>query len=187
MSERTDLAGANPPADNLKVRVRTISAVLLALVLVAYLIAVTVGWIPAGQKLGTADLMLVVVVLATMIVLLNPRILERIESVKFGRLEFQLSELRKDVDDIRFILRMLVTEPEKRHLEMLDEGDTSNYSFEGGLEQELRRLRALGCIKSKDGHRLADMPRAGSFDLADFVTLTDLGRDYLSRLKQIGL
>ena len=187
MSERTDLAGSNPPADRLKVRTRTISAVLLAFMLIAYLIAATVGWIPADQKLGTADLMLVVVVLATMTVLLNPRILERIESVKFGRLEFQLGELRKDVDDIRFILRMLVTEPEKRHLEMLDEGDTSNYSFDGGLEQELRRLRALGCIESKDGHRLADIPRAGSFDLAYFVTLTDLGRDYLSRLKQIGL
>jgi KAP family P-loop domain len=74
-------------------------------------------------------------------------------------------------------IQAAVTRNERKHLENLLAGSTSNYRRSGSLQTELRRLREIGLITSK--HYIAEMPK--EFDLSDWVELTDRGYAYLSR------
>jgi CHAT domain-containing protein len=87
----------------------------------------------------------------------------------------------KDLDEIRFVLKTLVTTTELSHLKNLSKGSTSKYRRNDSLQAELRRLRSIDLIKSK--RYIGEMPT--EFDLAEWVELTDRGVDYLRRLEEI--
>lgn len=70
-----------------------------------------------------------------------------------------------------------LTGNERKHLENLRVGSTSNYSRNEFLQTDLRRLREMGLIKSK--RNISEMPN--EFDLSDWVELTDRGYDYIRR------
>jgi len=72
-------------------------------------------------------------------------------------------------------IQAVVTGNERKHLENLLAGSTSNYRRSGSLQTELRRLREIGLISSK--RYIGEMPQ--EFDLSDWVELTDRGYAYL--------
>jgi hypothetical protein len=165
---------------------RLITGTALGLALVAYVAAVVAGRIPPGQRVSIADLAVIVVGTAMVVLLLRPQLLDIVQLFEVGNVRFQLRDLRKqqqtqmqELDDIRFLLRLLVTDNERKHLKNLDAGTTSSYRNSVGLPAELRRLRGVDLIRSKRG--VWEIPNEGTFDLSDFVELTDRGRDYLSR------
>jgi hypothetical protein len=165
---------------------RLVAGIVLGLALIAYVAGVVTGRIPTGQRVSISDLAVLVVGIAIVVLLLRPQLLDVVQLLEIGNVRLQLRDLRDqqqtqrhELDEIRFVLHMLVTENERRHLQNLDAGRTSEYRFSIGLPAELRRLRGIDLVKSKRG--VFELPTKETFDLNDFVELTDRGRDYLRR------
>ena len=162
---------------------RFILGLVLAVALVAYVVAIVTDTVPPAQRVSVADLAVVLVVVALVALLIWPQALDRIQIFEVGGIKVQVRELEHQLDEVRFVLRMLVTDHERDHLLNLESNHTSKYQLSDGLQAELRRLRAADLIRSK--RYIHDMPGDGaSFDLSEFVELTDRGRDYLRRMRE---
>jgi Domain of unknown function (DUF4062)/TIR domain len=88
----------------------------------------------------------------------------------------------KELDE-RFLLRLIVPEPERVHLENLHAGSNLDYQRNPSLQAYLRHLRDLGFIRSK--RYIAEMPE--HFNLSEWVELTDKGNEYLRRTAEAEL
>jgi hypothetical protein len=160
----------------------------LLVLLVAYLVTIIIVGIPPERRVSVADLAVVVVGAVAIILLFWPKLVEHLEWVEVATVKFQLRDLRdkqqtqkKELDDLRFVLSLTVTDGERAHLQNLEAGKAANYRGSTMLQTELRRLRALGLIKSR--RPVGDIPR-GPFDLADYAELTPRGKEYLKWMQQ---
>ena len=74
------------PHDKLEGRfiLRCSAAVVVVLTICTYIIAIVLGRIPMQQKLGGAEISLVVVAAAVVSILLQPELLHRLTHLKFG-------------------------------------------------------------------------------------------------------
>jgi len=161
---------------------RVVLGTVLAIGLLGYLAAIVRGAIPAAQRFSIADLAVLLVVAALVALLIWPQVLNRIQIFEVGGIKVEVRELKDQLEDVRFVLRMLVTEHERDHLVNLETGRTAHYQVTGDLQTELRRLRAADLIRSRK--YIHDMPGGGaSFELSEFVELTDRGKDYLKRMR----
>jgi hypothetical protein len=77
--------------------------------------------------------------------------------------------------DEYFALRLIVTGPERVHLENLRAGSNLDYERNPSVQAQLRHLRDLGFIASK--RYISGMPE--HFNLSEWVELTDKGNEYL--------
>jgi hypothetical protein len=165
---------------------------LVALLLVAYVVAIVMGKISASRHISLADFAIIVIGFVIISILFRPQLVRYIQRFEFGTFKFELRDQLREIQDtqrdhgqeldgIRFVLEALVTEDELKHLRNLARGATTNYIRRDTLQAELRRLRSIGLIKSKHGY-IAQMPE--SFDLADWVELTKRGADYLRRVEE---
>ena len=89
-----------------------------------------------------------------------------------------------DADNIRLKLPMLVPEPERKHLLNFAHCNTQGYKGRGSLRSELRHLRSIELIRSCSGRHIGDLKAGDVHDLADFVELTDLGRQWVAKLEK---
>jgi hypothetical protein len=167
MNERPSDAGRTSALSQWRIIIRLVLALILVLLLAAYLLAGVAGWMPATQKIGLGDVAPTTVVLIIVIFLIQPGLIDRIQLFEIGNVKVQLRGLRSGLDEIRFVLTMIVTDEERKHLEKLDSGRAANYYRREELLAELRRLRAIALIKSKK--YLKDIPAGKQFDLSDFV------------------
>jgi hypothetical protein len=164
-------------------------AVVVVLATCTYIIAVLLGWIPAQQKLGAADISVIVVAAGVVSILLRPQLLDRLTHLKFGGLELDwLQKLQEDqqkqrdeLDDVRFVLTLLLQPSELEHLRNLERG-TTQYQGNEAVGAELRKLRTLGLIRNRKGHTIGEISSKRTLDLKDFVELTERGKHYLERL-----
>ena len=167
---------------------RTVAVVVL-LAMSTYIVAVVLGRIPAQQKLGVADISVVVVASGVVSILLRPELLDRLTHLKFGGLELDwLQKLQDDqqkqrdeLDDVRFVLALLLQQSELKHLINLERG-TTQYQGNEAVCAELRKLRTLGLIRNRKDHTIGEISGKHNFDLKDIVELTERGRHYLERL-----
>lgn len=167
---------------------RVTVGVIVGLLVVAYVTAVIAGAISANHQISVAGLGVIVIGLAAIGILIRPQLLSNVQIFELGTLKVRLRDLqgmqvdqKKELDELRFTLNLLVTEAERNHLENLDTGSTAGYKKTDVLQAELRRLRSLGLITSK--HWISDMP--DSFDLHEWgVELTPPGTEYLRRWKE---
>jgi hypothetical protein len=162
---------------------------IVGLSLVAYVTAVIAGAIPASHQISLAGLGIIVIGLAAIGILVRPQLLSNIQIFELGTLKVQLRDLqgkqvdqKKELDELRFTLTLLVTDKERKHLENLDTGSTVGYKRSADLQAELRRLRSIGLITSK--RYIQDMP--AQFDLHEWAELTPYGTEYLRRWKESG-
>jgi hypothetical protein len=164
--------------------------VLVGLLVIAYVTAVIAGAISANHQISVAGLGVIVIGLVAIGILIRPQSLSNIQILELGSLKVQLRDLqgkqvdqKKELDELRFTLNLLVTEAERNHLENLDTGSTSGYEKSDVLKAELRRLRSMGLITSKNW--ISQMP--AEFDLHEWgVELTPSGTEYLRRWKESG-
>ena len=120
-----------------------------------------------------------------------PSFLARVRTLKFPGGELELLEKlqedaeknKQELDDIRFVLTLLLAPTELQHLKNLKGGQTKGYARGGAVRAELRKLRTLGLINSLDARRIAELEDGKSLDLANLVLLTDRGKQYLDRLE----
>lgn len=164
-------------------------AVAIVLAVAAYIRSILVGAIPAAEKLGVVELTIILVAGLVVTVLLQPRILDRLSHFKFGSLEIELEKLQQaqqvqgnELNDLRFVLTLLLQPSELKHLRNLQKGGAVNSIGTHALRTELRKLRTMQLIRSRSGKKIAEIADQKSWDIATFVELTDRGLDYLERL-----
>src|SRR6266849_1007156 len=169
--------------------IRRIVAVVVIVTICVYIFAVVLGRIPVQQKLGVADIGVIILAAGVASILLRPELLDRISHFKFGELELDwLQKIeadqrkqRDELDAVRFVLTLLLQENELEHLRNLENGKTQ-YEGNEAVCAELRKLRTLGLIRNRKDHAIGETAAKRNFDLKDIVELTERGRQYLERL-----
>jgi len=169
--------------------IRRIVAVVVIVAICVYIFAVVLGRIPVQQKLGVADIGVIILAAGVASILLRPELLDRISHFKFGELELDwLQKIeadqrkqRDELDAVRFVLTLLLQENELEHLRNLENGKTQ-YEGNEAVCAELRKLRTLGLIRNRKDHAIGETAAKRNFDLKDIVELTERGRQYLERL-----
>jgi hypothetical protein len=168
---------------------RRVVATAIFLAVILYVTGIILGRIPEQRKLGGADVSILVIAILLGTLLLRPQILERLTHLKVGSVEFELEKLqqdqdaqRKELDNVRFVLTLLLQHAEMEHLRNLNAGNTQNYVGSHALRSELRRLRTLGLISNCNGHKISELTDKRVVDLKTVVQLTARGREYLEKL-----
>jgi hypothetical protein len=86
-------------------------------------------------------------------------------------------------EDMGLMLSVLIPEPEQKHLLNIASGKTKGYTGRGSLRSELRHLRSIGLIRKRADRNIGELKSEGVYDLADILELTDLGRQWVAKLK----
>jgi hypothetical protein len=101
------------------------------------------------------------------------------------KLREQQQKQAERLADIALILPLLLPDKEVRHVRNLFVKQTEKYQGSSSLREELRRLRSIGLIAKKPDRNIGDMRDGMTFDLADSVELTELGRRWAARIQEI--
>ena len=91
-----------------------------------------------------------------------------------------------NTQDPGLLLPVLIPEPEQKHLLSIADGKTKGYKGGGSLRSELRHLRSIGLIRKHADRHIAELKSDGVYDLADIIELTDLGRQWVAKLRGNG-
>jgi len=120
-------------------------------------------------------------------------LLRQVKTLSVGQLKLEMIEKLREqqqkqeekIADIELILPLLLHDKEVRHILNLSLRHTEHYQGSGAAREELRRLVSIGLISRRAGRNIGDMRDGMVFDLADVVELTQLGRYWADRIKQI--
>ena len=173
--------------------IRCTVAVVIVVGVCVYIFAVVLGRIPEKQRLGVAEIGVIILAAGVAGILLRPELLDRISHFKFGELELEWKQKieadqrkqRDELDAVRFVLTLLLQDSELEHLRNLEKGKTQ-YQGNEAVCAELRKLRTLGLIRNRRDHVMGETAARRNFDLKDIVELTERGREYLERLGEYG-
>jgi hypothetical protein len=91
-----------------------------------------------------------------------------------------------NTEDRGLMLSVLIPEPEQKHLLNIADGRTKGYKGSNSLRSELRHLRSIGLIRKHADRNIGELRSEGVYDLADILELTDLGRQWVAKLKGRG-
>lgn len=86
-------------------------------------------------------------------------------------------------DPIGLMLSLVIPEAERKHLLNLAHRKTQGYKGRGSLRSELRHLRSVGLIQKRSGRNIGELESGAVHDLADFIELTDLGKQLVAKLE----
>ena len=169
--------------------VRVLCAFLVMGAVCVYVVCIVLGKFQERQRLNAADVGTIVIAVFVAGVLLRPEFLNRLTHLKVGIVELELEKLQQDqelqrheLDDVRFVLTLLLKQSEVQHLRNLENHATQGYEGNKNVQNELRNLRTLGLIKNRKDRTIGELTDKFKFDLSDFVQLTPRGRYYLDRL-----
>ena len=177
-----------------------ITAAGITIGIVVYLSLVVSGTIQSANRLSAAEFAAIVVAAAVVGMLLRPDIVDRLQRIDIAGIKLDLGEVkerqievqksqqeqRRALEDLRFAMRILIKQPERDHLLNLH-NRTTKYTLKGNLREELRRLRAMGLIKMRDGKTVGGLPEKEPFDLSEYLRLTPDGEEYVARFSdQVG-
>ncbi|MCA1671744.1 MAG: hypothetical protein LC799_05920 [Actinobacteria bacterium] len=172
---------------------RALAAIAVFLLVAAYTTALVSGAIGEEDRIDAVALALMGLAALCMVVLLQPDALRRLRLFEMGGFKLEMLEQVKErqdehahqLEDIALILPILLPETERRHLLNLSEGNTQGYRGGDAARTELRRLRSIGLIRMRPDHNVSDMRSDRTFDLSDYVELTELGERWVGRIRQI--
>jgi len=183
---------AKPPAQGLfrlSYAIRVLCALIVMLAASVYVLFIVLGKFQERQKLTASDVGVIVIAVFVAGVLLQPEFFRRLTHVKVGNVELELEKLQQDqqlqrheLDDVRFVLTLLLQQTEVQHLKNLENKKTQGYQGNNNLCNELRKLRTLGLIQSRKDRTIGELRDRSKFDLNDYVQLTVRGSQYLDRL-----
>jgi hypothetical protein len=107
----------------------------------------------------------------------NSKVLSSVSQV-----QQQQSEM---MDVLRLILPVVIPSEGRIHLQNLLAGTTDGYEGRRTLRRELRQLRSMQLIAMVGGHRVADISDGMKINLQDYAQLTDMGKFWMGRVKEI--
>ena len=176
---------------------RRVAAGVICLLVVAYVAALVTGHIDDKAKIDLSTVLVVVICLAGAAALASPASLSglksffgRVTSLEVANIKLALADIRSRQSDqgdklaiMELILPLVLAEQERAHLTNLYHGTTSNYKGNHELRTELRRLRYLTLVASRDYISTATDGRV--FDLSELVELTRLGREWAKQIDEM--
>ena len=120
-------------------------------------------------------------------------LLRQVKTFSLGHLKFEMIEKLREqqqkqaerLTDIALILPLLLPDKEVRHVRNLFVKRTEKYQGTSSMREELRRLRSIGLVAKKPDRNIGDIRDGMTFDLADYVELTELGRRWAVRIQEI--
>jgi hypothetical protein len=120
-------------------------------------------------------------------------LLRQVKAFSLGQLKLEMIEKLREqqqkqeerIADIALILPLLLADKEVHHLRNLYFKQTDKYVGGSPLREELRRLRTIGLIGNKHDRSIGSMRDGLTFDLGDYVELTDLGRHWAARIQEL--
>jgi hypothetical protein len=119
--------------------------------------------------------------------------LRQVKSLTFGSYKLEMLEKIRErqarqedeLDNIAMVMPLLFPATERQHLLNLADGKTEAYRGNPALKTELRRLASIGLIRRHADRRLHAAGAEKDFNLAEYVELTDLGRRWVKKMRQI--
>lgn len=151
---------------------------------VGYMIGVITGLIRSRNRINVADLSIVALLGVAVAALLNPAIFKAVRQFEIGNIRVELKEVKvkqleqmSDLEHLRVIIPLLLPPTERQHLINIYDGRTQNYMGGHHVRSELRHLRYVGLLESKQ--YIAGLHNDESYNLSEFVQLTNLGRDWV--------
>src|SRR5262249_58223936 len=120
-------------------------------------------------------------------------VLRQVKALSFGDYKLEMLERVRErqarqesrLDDIALIVPLLFPTADRQHLLNLYRKQTGQYEGGPWVQQELRRLRTSGLIRSKPDRHIRELRYGVRFDLADYVELTPLGERWAKRLAEM--
>jgi len=178
------------PSERNRSILRGIMAAVVIGLTIAYPVQIFRGKIQDSKRLKGDDIALVAFGTLVCALLLRPQILERLTSFEVLGLKMSLDKVKeeqqkqaRELAGIRFVIPLLIPDLELAHLRNMLAGATNAYKGSAILRDELMHLRSIGLIQRAGNRGIRDVPKDGSiFDLADYVKLTDSGREWLQRI-----
>jgi len=183
------LAAGRSALDANRRKWRAPAAAGIGLLVGAYLVAIVLGRIPQTSKINAVDVGILALAIVCVMALLSPQLVDRFKLFQFGNFRLELLEQVKEKQvqqegQLELILPLLLPESERAHLVNLENGWTRHYIGTRVLRDQLRRLRSGGLITMRPGHTVGQMGDRVSFDLGEYVELTESGRRWLDRIRQ---
>jgi hypothetical protein len=172
---------------------RTALAVAIGALVTAYTVGVVSGAIGKDDRIDAAALGVIGLGAAAVAALLYPGVFRRLRLFEMGGFKLEMLETVKErqdrqaeeLEDMRLVLPILLPGNEQNHLRNLADGTTKAYRGGEALRTELRRLRSIGLIRMKPGRTVGALVSTTTFDLGDYIELTDLGARWIERLREI--
>lgn len=188
--DRNSQDAGTTPAPVLGRSVRLGIAIAVSGVVLLYLGLVFRHQIAAEDRLNVAELVLLFVTAVWITGLVNPALIDRIARLKFRGFEIELldrirkdqKEQRAELDDVRFVLSLLLKNEELQHLRNLQSADTKGYVGSRFLRSELGKLLDLRLIEKLPNRHLGEYRDGARIDLAVIARLTSKGAEFLSKL-----
>jgi hypothetical protein len=188
---------SSEPATRSRRWVRLTVASVIGLATVAYLAAIVLGFIPEGRRFDTTSIALLIVAGAAALLIVNPSAIEGLSSVTFGSFKAEFAQLRSEqeaqrrqVDSISAVLALLLTDTEQGYLLLLRQGQTHPLAGSHDLRTGLRKLRGMRLLEmtkevAGNDKTVASITDGTSVALADYVSLTELGKRIVAELERI--
>jgi hypothetical protein len=163
-------------------------AIWVALLIVT---AVVIAKKAGGEHIDTADIVLIVLVVAGPLLVRIGAYLPFLGSVKLGDFEIKFRELttqqaRQQAEieaAIRFLVKNFLNEYELTHLRNMESLRPFIVQPRPELEAELRRLLALGLIRRKPNTGVRALMRVEPHDVHQHLEITEAGRKFLEMAK----
>ncbi|MFD1931083.1 hypothetical protein ACFSKW_06280 [Nonomuraea mangrovi] len=179
-------------------RLGMVCAAVIAAAYLAYVLAVPLGLVPEGDRLGVPEIILALALLAGVWLSASSYSITDLSvgsggvSARLARAEARQSALESEVEALRVALTGVVTKYEWDHLSKLAGQEPAWVRFrqDRKLQLELERLDAMGFIEPTDLRGLNAIPqdhagRDEEFDLRRYVTITGEGREYLALRRRL--
>jgi predicted methyltransferase len=176
--------------------VRAVSAIIIAVLAAAYTFGSVFGYVPAERKLDAMNIVFIILAIVLIFTVLKPEYVRRLKIFEAAGVKLELHEELKEVKEeqssqavklkeLADILPLLIPATEQEHLKYLSMGYTGTYSGNNYLRDELRHLRSIGLIAMVPGKEMKQLEDGKIVDLKDYVRLTNLGKEWVERLKML--
>lgn len=200
MTTANDLSGSedataseSPDARSSSVRalyVRVGIAVLIAVLVIGYTVAVLAGAIATNRHLSATDIALLALGGIAVSLVIWPSALKDVKSLSVGSFRVDIDNIQRGQDEILALLKdifpLLLPDNVLNHLKNLESGKTNGYGGSGPLKEELRLLRYMHLISVHPTRRgIGDVPEGTKIDLARYVQLTSDGRRWIARAREL--
>jgi hypothetical protein len=177
-------------AGRLQQGVRVIAAALVIALVAVYLLAVLSGWVAGARRLGLTEIALALVALGVAALLVQPNLLDVVSSFQVAGLQVQLRQLKEgqqsqtqQLDEMRFLILLLLGEKASKYLTELSTGEPSLHDGDSQLRDALRSLRAAGLIRMKGAHHISELKDGVvKRDIRELAEITDDGRRLMQRI-----
>ena len=171
---------------------RTLIVVSIVFFTLTYTILVLFGFISKDNRIDLVHLALIGISFFAVVYHATPEAFENIKIFEFGNLKFQFEKVKEQqekqenvLNEIRALLPLILPSNEIDHLRNLLNRDTANYHGSGTLRSEIRRLRSRNLIETFPGKSASELEDGRTFDLSDFASITQLGKQWLDRIEQL--